>query len=190
MSVKLLTIHGFFAPAGLSYTSPESGTVARESVPPVDAEDASDNAIWLDLGIIDDATKEAGYTGTIEVWKGTPGRKQLSDEIGFKPNTLYNLTLAEWSVLQQQLENGAYVAADALSSGNLQYNPHSGDFFARGWLKTQEYDQNDALIDARDCFGILRMTTPRSRNGESNTAQASFRVLYSTKNSGIITPTP
>lgn len=185
---RLLNIHAFFAPTGFAYTSPSSGTVGRDTKPPVDAVDGTPLAAWFDLGIIASATDNISAAGIIEVKKVINGRKMLWKELPHGLMKQITLTCQELHALSEQLLEGSLDLSRATGATAIQFNELEGDILVEGWLKTQLVDSTGTVYKVKDSYGALRQEGDRTHNGETIDYTLLFKTWYSQYNTGVILP--
>lgn len=164
----VLTTHLFFARRGDSI---DSVTVAREAKP-----DVSPESNWTDLGIV--ATYNVEDTGTTEdILKGNPGVVSLYDVLKLTDGRTVTCEMVEMNAL----------AVQALyNSGNITttFVPGSAGRHLQGWLKVQQYNQDNELVVAMDIWADIQLTSLSSGLGQRTGYTLAFRQLYSTLNTG------
>ena len=176
-SRKVIGAHALFFLSGAAFTLPAPGTASRTAKP------AATDTGWFDFGVSD---WDIGNTGkTVDLMAPAPGARQLYDKITTSKGIQLKGNVMEMSnlVWQLLLSSGALPASP--TAGGL-YNPLAGEPVIRGWLKLQQYDQGDVLLNTMDVF--VAMTLP----GDVKFAEApvDFAVvcdsLYSTLNVGTL----
>lgn len=170
----ILGNHGFFFRDGASFTVPSAGTAGRTSKP-----GAADTS-WIDLGILSEVTMQHEREER-DIFAPTPGVMRLYDVIETKRQLSINLTAQELSAFAFELMFGTL----ALTSASTQYNPLEGAT-KKGWLKLQQYDQGDALVNTVDVYGQIKVSGEVSVGDNIVAAQFEFRVLHSTLNTGTL----
>jgi len=186
-AARILFPHAWFARTGLSWDSPTSGgPVSADTLPPVDAEDASGNAIWTPMGPLVNAQEAPTIGSRKEIWTGTPGRLQLKEEIATKDQSEVTLTCQELSELALQLIFGAEDLGLDTASGNKQFNPLEGSLLIAGYLKIQYYDHANNLVVAADRWGGLNVDGNYTADGDNIEYSFKHKVWYSANNSGVI----
>lgn len=171
---RVLSTHLSFFREGVAYTSPSSGTCAREAKP-----GASDTG-WISLGNV----PEFGAThdkSEIEIMKAVPGRRVRYDMIHTDQKLDLSFTIEEVRAEMVELLFGSL----ALTSASTQYNPLEGTE-KRGWLKVQQYDQSNTLINTVDLWVILSIDGEVTANNQLATFPVSAKVLHSTLNTGTL----
>lgn len=166
--------HLFFFAEGVAYTSPSSGTCARESKP-----GASDTG-WINLGSVSDLSIEL-TSDDKEVYKATPGVRRLYDVIQTKRAVVVKATLEELGPTAFELAFGT----SRLTSASTQYNPLEGSV-KKGWLKVQQYDQTDTIFNTVDLFVHLKAGGGTSFGDDIVKVAIEARTLHSTLNTGTL----
>jgi hypothetical protein len=170
----ILGNHGFFFRDGASFTVPTAGTAGRTSKP-----GAADTG-WIDLGILSEATIQHEREER-DIFAPTPGVMRLYDVIETRRQLSINLTAQEMSPLAFELLFGTL----ALTNASTQYNPLEGAT-KKGWLKLQQYGQNDAIFNTVDVFVQLKVSGELSFGDNIVAAKFEARVLHSTLNTGTL----
>lgn len=173
---KTLAGRGWFFRDGADFTSPNAGTAARDAKP------GSDDTGWLDLGHIDFNSKPT--TEKEEIVRNVPGARMLYDVLHTKKGLTHALTLHELQNIVFELLFGTLDL-----SGAGQYNPLEGGP-VKGWLKLQEYDQNDTLVNTHDGYVYLAPPSDITRDDKHVTCEIEAMLLYSTLNTGTLAANP
>jgi len=166
--------HAYFVREGDAFTVPSAGNAGRNSKP--GATDAS----WLDVGIL----KDVGTNLTREereIYAPTPGQIRLYDLIETKRKQEIKLALQEMSPLVWELMFGTL----PLATGSTQYNPMSGPT-KKGWLKLQQYKQDDSLFNTLDLYVQLIVDGEVKFDDNVVAPNLTARVLHSTLNTGTL----
>lgn len=166
--------HGFFFRDGASYTVPSSGTAGRASKP-----GAADTG-WIDLGILSELNVQHDREAR-EVYAPTPGVLRLYDVIETKRMLKITATCMEMSPLTFELVFGTL----SLTSASTQYNPLEG-VTKKGWLKVQQYKQDDSIINTLDVFVHLKVTGEINFGENIVSIPVEAVVLHSTLNTGTL----
>ncbi len=169
--------------SGLAWTSPSSGTVGRDSIPPPNATITGGGPAWIDVGIISDA-QEGVQSTEIEIFRPSPGVLQLADVKETKHKRELDLTLDEcsnfaWLLLRKCLKSNSPM------SGNMgQHVPLSGGV-SKLWLKIQDYDgENNDLLLIEQMWGHAKIDGPVARGGDQPVQfKLKVRQLWSPLNS-------
>lgn len=170
---KQLGSHAFFFREGDAYTVPSSGTCSRTTKPgPTDTG-------WIDFGVISGFDIDA-QSELKEKYAPVPGRLVLYDvhetkrkiAIKFKAEQLSPLA---WELMLRTL---------ALSSASTQYNPEEG-VVKKGWLKFQQYDQDNTLVNTTDVWVHLKAKGQPLGN-DTTEVDVEALVLHSTLNTGTL----
>lgn len=170
----ILGNHGFFFRDGGSFTVPSAGTAGRAAKP-----GAADTG-WIDLGIVSELNVQHDRESR-EVYAPTPGVLRLYDVIETKRMLSLTMTCMELSPLGFELIFGTL----ALTSASSQYNPLEGTT-KKGWLKIQQYDQNDAIINTLDIYVQVKVTGEINFGENIVTIPIEAVVLHSTLNTGTL----
>jgi hypothetical protein len=172
-ATRVIGNHAFFVREGDTSTSP-SGNVSKSLKP--DANDAS----WIDLGIIEEAGIEP-QSEKKEVWAPSPGQLRLAEIIEVKRGLKLKFTVKEMSALMFELMFGTL----ALTSASTQYNPLEGST-KKGWLKVQQYDHGDALVNTIDVYAHLAVASEVKLGDDVATFEVEATVLHSILNTGTL----
>lgn len=170
----ILGSHAFFFRDGSAYTVPGAGTASRTAKP-----GAADPA-WIDLGIISEVSIQHQREER-EIFAPTPGVLRLYDVKETKRQLLINLTTQDMSPLAFELMWGTL----ALTNASTQFNPLEGST-KKGWLKLQQYGDNDALFVTVDVFVQLKISGEVTIGDNIVSAEYEARVLHSTLNTGTL----
>ena len=166
--------HAFFFRDGAAFTVPSAGTAGRAAKP-----GAADTS-WIDLGIVSELNVQHDREQR-EVFAPTPGVLRLYDVIETKRNMKITATCMEMSPMAFELIFGTL----ALTSASSQYNPLEGTT-KKGWLKIQQYDQNDALANTLDIYVHIKVTGEINFGENIVTVPIEASVLHSTLNTGTL----
>jgi hypothetical protein len=175
IATRIIGSHAFFFPEGNAFTVPSAGTSGATAKP-----GAGDTG-WVKIGEISSCGISKG-ADVKEQWAPLPGTLRLKDVIETKPDLTLKLTVNELSALAYNV----LFRTLALTSASTQFNPLEGKTL-KGWLKLQQYDQNEALVMTLDVFVHLTV------DGEVTFAEDivdfpfSARVLHSTLNTAALT---
>lgn len=174
-SARTIGSHAFFFPEGNSFTVPSSGTSGTAAKP-----GAADTG-WIGLGVI--GSSSISKSGDVkELWAPLPGTLRLKDVIEVKPDISFKFTVRELSALAVQV----LFRTLNLTSASTQFNPLEGKTL-KGWLKLQQYDQNEALVMTVDVFVHLTCDGEVTFGEDIVDFPFSARVLHSTLNTGSLT---
>ncbi|MDB6017667.1 MAG: hypothetical protein JWR19_2156 [Pedosphaera sp.] len=166
--------HLYFVREGDVFTVPGAGVAGRNAKP-----GATDTS-WIDLGII----KDCGVTPTREereIFAPTPGQIRLYDVIETKRKLEYKIALQEMSPLVWELLFGTL----PLTLASTQYNPLSGPT-KKGWLKLQQYKQDDTLFNTVDSYCQLIVDGEVKFDDNVIAVNLTARQLHSTLNTGAL----
>ena len=172
---RIIGTHGLFFRDGTAHTVPSAGTTSRTVKP-----GAGDPA-WINFGILS-AFTVASNADIVDVHACVPGKKVLYDRIENKMGLMFKFTADELSAFSMEV----LYRTLALTSASTQFNPLEG-FTTKGWLKFQQYDQNNALVNVVDGFVHLKVSGDVEGGGEG-LAKVSFEatLLHSTLNTGTL----
>jgi hypothetical protein len=170
----ILGSHAFFFRDGSAYTVPGAGTASRTAKP-----GAADTG-WIDLGILNEVTVQHQREER-EIFAPTPGVLRLYDVKETKRQLLINLQTMDMSPLAFELMWGTL----ALTNASTQFNPLEGAT-KKGWLKLQQYGDNDALFVTVDVFVQLKISGEVTIGDNIVSAEYEARVLHSTLNTGTL----
>ena len=172
-SARVIGNHAFFVREGDTATSP-AGNVSKLLKPDVD------DPSWINLGVIEQAGIEY-QSEEKEVWQPSPGQLRLADVIEVKRGLKLSFTVKEMSALMFELMFGT----EALTDASTQYNPLEGTT-KKGWLKLQQYDHHDAIVNTTDVYVHLKVSSEVSLGDDVATFEIEARVLHSTLNTGTL----
>jgi hypothetical protein len=172
--LRVVGNHIFFFPDGLAFTVPTAGTCGREVKP-----GAADTA-WISCGIIDTA-KIKKNSEVVEQYAPLPGARRLYDKVETKRGLKITFNTKELSALAVEHLLGTL----ALTSSSTQYNPLEG-VTKKGWLKIQQYDQSDTIINTVDVFVYLTIERDTEFGEKEVEIEFSADVLHSTLNTGTL----
>lgn len=170
----ILGSHAFFFRDGVAYTVPGAGTASRTSKP-----GAADTG-WIDLGILSEVTVQHQREER-EVFAPTPGALRLYDVKETKRLLGVNLTTVDMSPLAFELLWGTL----ALTNASTQFNPLEGQT-KKGWLKLQQYKDDDSLFVTVDLFVQLKVSGEVAMGDNLVGCQYEAKVLHSTLNTGTL----
>jgi len=169
--------HAFLYPEGRAFTSPAAGVCGRSAKP------GSADTGWIDPGIVD-SLKVAKSSDKREIFAPTPGQRRLYDVIEVNRDLKFTLALKEAGPLMFEHLFGT-LPLDAASG---QYNPLEGAT-KRGWVKIQQYDHTDAIVNTVDVFCFMEIDGEVEFGEEAVSYDLVCRVLHSPLNTGSIIPT-
>ena len=171
---RVISTHLSFFREGVAYTSPSAGTCAREAKP-----GAADLG-WISLGNPPEFSVTKDKT-EIEIMKGIPGRRVRYDMIHTEEKLDLSFTIEEVRAEMVELLFGSL----ALTSSSTQFNPLEGSE-KRAWLKVQQYDQSNTLINTVDLWVILSIDGEVASNNQLATFPVMAKTLHSTLNTGTL----
>jgi hypothetical protein len=166
--VIALTTYAFFAARGASI---DAVTVAREAKP-----DVSPEANWTDLGIVR-SFSVADNSTTEVVQKGVPGHVVDYDVIKTADSRTFTLEMVEFNaVAVQAMFNSAVISTTFVPGGSGRH--------VQGWVKIQQYNQDDELVIAFDVWADITLPSAEIPLGGLASYSLDIRQLYSTLNTG------
>lgn len=171
---RIVSSHAWFFREGDAFTVPSPGTCGRESKP------GADDTAWVDVGIITDL-KVAPQREVHERWIPAPGQKRLYDVLESKKQIKITFTTDEMSPLA--IEH--LFQTDKLGESSTQYNPLEGTT-KRGWLKVQQYDHTDTLVNVIDVYVHLVIEQETDFADGPVTFTFTANVLHSSLNTGTL----
>ncbi len=164
-AAKLIGCLAKIAINGAAYTAPSAGTTSRTNIPPNDATNGS-GSIWPDLGIIAKATEKFDST-KVEIFRPTPGKYMLDDELEAKVKRTLTLTIEECSNVMWLLLRRALKPTSPLTGNIGQFVPLSVSN-VKCWMKFQRYGEDDALVDAEQLWSKISIDNAVEYGPEKN----------------------
>ena len=154
----------------------QTGTAGRMSKP------GANDANWVSLGVIEDSNDTLEPGEAKEVWRPSPGKLILFDQIRVKPKVTFKFTCGELSPFHVEVMYRTL----KLDSTSTQWNPMEG-VAKQGWLKLQRYDHNDQLRMVLDHWVELSVTGDVNMGG-NDPVKPQFEAvgLYSPYNTGTL----
>jgi len=174
-AAKIIGNHVFFFPDGANFTVPANGTAGRNSKP------GAADAGWIDFGIVD----SLGVNHQREekkIFAPTPGQKRLHDVLETKRELEIKIDCEEMSAKAFELTWGTLALTAA---ANQQYNPLEGSV-KKGWIKIQQYDQDDQLVNTVDVYCRLKVDGEVKYDDNEVKTPITLSVLHSTLNTGTL----
>lgn len=172
---RIIGNHVFFIRDGAEFTSPGEGTVSRSSKPD------QNEAGWLDFGIVNNFEADPQMDEK-EIYAPTPGQLRLYDVL----QTKRKLNLKwECEELQKMSVELAFGAAAVEGGGAINYNPLAGDV-VKGWIRVQQYDQNDTLVNTVEVYVRLKLASALNFNDDVVKTSMEATTLHSTLNQGTL----
>jgi len=178
-SSLLVGTHAYFWQDGQPFTSPAPGTSGRNS-----HADAADPG-WATryLGIIGACRIQSARGEAVDIWAPSPGRVRLYDVLPSKSDIVLTYTLQQLSALCMQLIFGTA----ALDATSVQWNPTEGPGRVSGWIKHQQYDQNDVLRTVADLYCSVSVPEDATFDPSALTeVSIEARLLTSSLNTGSL----
>jgi len=171
---RIIGNHVWFFREGDSYTVPAPGTCGRESKP------GADDTGWIDVGLVSDL-KVQPQREVHERWIPSPGQKRLYEVLESKKRIKVTFTVDDLSPFA--IEN--LFGTLALNEQSEQYNPLEGSV-KNGWLKIQQYDHNDQLVNVVDLWVHLTINAETDFGDAPVSFTFEADVLHSSLNTGSL----
>lgn len=172
---RIIGNHAYFFREGKDFTVPAAGTASRTSKP------GADNG-WADFGVINNVDVTADGDDK-EIYTPSPGQLRLYDVLRTKRKLTIKFECEELQLMSFELAFGSQ-ALEA-DEDAIQYNPLKGGEI-KGWLKVEQYDQNDQLVNTVDVYVYLKPSGAMSFNDDVAKTSMEALVLHSNLNSGEI----
>jgi hypothetical protein len=185
---RILYPHAWFARTGTAWATPTTGTVGVNAKPPVDAEDASSNELWVSLGRLAGVQETPSIGTRKEIWTGSPGKLVLGAEIATKLKQEIVATCQDLNEIALQLLYATSNLDLDLTDTDKQFNPLAGTPLLEGWLKIQYYDHDNNAILFVDRWGGLSFEGSYNADGDNNEFTLKHTVYHSQYNTGEIEP--
>lgn len=174
---KVIGAHAFFFRDATAFTIPAAGTAGRSAKPgPTDP-------AWLDLGEGD--WTPSPNSKTVDFMAPAPGARVLKDKITTARGLKYKGKLFEIQNLTWQMIMGALDLAASPAAGG-QYNPLEGEHNIKGWLKLQQYGQDNATINTVDVYVAMQISGDVAMGENPVDVDVEADVLFSTLNTGTL----
>lgn len=169
----IIASHAWFIREGTAFTSPGAGTVAIDDKP-----DAAETK-WIALEDLQNFNYDP-QSEDREVYAGTPGQIRLTNVKETKRNLVLTFTVQKLNpfIFEMLTKSGELDGTPA-----QQYNPLEGKTM-RGWLKVQQYDDSDALVNTMDVWSHLKINGGVEMGDDIVRPQFTAKVLHSTLNTG------
>lgn len=171
---RVIGSHVFWFHDGAAYTVPSSGTASRTAKP-----GASDTG-WIDLGLIASVAVTTEEDKAV-IMAPTPGLRRPYNKVRKSLSRSYKFTCEELSALTW----GAMMRSLDLTSSSTQYNPGEGTLII-GWLKVQQYDQDNALFNTVDSYGELFLAGDATFADDVARFEMQHDELHSVYNTGAL----
>jgi hypothetical protein len=174
---KVIGAHAFFARDGVAFLLPAPGTISRTAKPgPTDTK-------WIDLGEGD--WTPSPNSKTVDFMAPAPGARVLKDKITTARGLKYKGKLFEIQNLSWQLIMGSLDLPTSPTAGG-QYNPLEGEHNIKGWLKLQQYGQDNSIINVVDVYVAMQISGDVAMGENPVDIDVEADVLYSTLNTGTL----
>lgn len=172
---RIIGNHVFFFRDGAAFTSPAAGTASRTAKP-----DQAETT-WVDLGVINNLEVDPQFDEK-EIFTPSPGQLRLYDVLQTKRKLNLKWECEELQKLSAEL---AFGAAAVSGAGPHNYNPLAGGV-VKGWIRVQQYDQNDALVNTVEVYVRLKLAAALNFNDDIAKTSMEATVLHSTLNQGTL----
>ncbi|MDP2136363.1 MAG: hypothetical protein Q8J74_00780, partial [Candidatus Didemnitutus sp.] len=93
---------------------------------------------------------------------------------------LFEIQNLIWQMLFGTLDLAASPAAGG------QYNPLEGEHTIKGWLKLQQYGQDNAIINTGDLYVSMKISSDVAMGENAVDVDVEAKVLFSTLNTGTL----
>jgi len=173
-SNRAVSSHLFLFRDGGAFTVPSAGTAGREAKP-----GAADTG-WIEWGYVKNLSVEkAGDVS--EIFKGAPGRRVRHNVLRYNQAIDLSFQLED---LRAECFEMAF-GTGALTAASTQFNPLEGAE-KKFWLKLQQYDQTNTLINTVDVYIDLDIDGALEFGDGVVTASFKAMGLHSTLNTGTL----
>jgi hypothetical protein len=172
---RIIGNHVHYFRDGDPFTVPANGLAGRNAKP------AAADPAWIDFGLINNLEVDHERT-EVEIYAPTPGQLRLYDVLETKRKLTIKFECDELSALAFELAFGTA----ALTALTANYNPLAGAV-KKGWIKVQQYDQYDALVNTVDAYVHIKSTGGLKFDDNNVKAQIEALVLHSALNEGTLT---
>ncbi|SRR5258708_1746722 len=174
---KVIGAHAFFFRDNTAFTVPGAGTASRIAKP------GATDPKWLDLGEGD--FNLSPNSKEVEFMAPAPGARLLKDIIttarGLKlKGKLFEIQNLSWQMIFATLD----LPSSPTAGG--QYNPLEGEHRIKGWLKLQQYGQDNALINVVDLYVSMKISADLVLGENAVDVEVEVDVLFSTLNTGTL----
>lgn len=143
---------------------------------------AADGAGWVDLGIGDWGVENTSTTE--DIMAPAPGARQLYDEVTTSVGVSYDSALKELSNICFALIFGDSSLPTSGVGG--QYNPGASGPAIKGWLKIEQYGQDNVLLNTVDSWVSLKITGKVTGDEKVVNVPVLARQMFSTLNTGTL----
>lgn len=161
----------YIVQSGAAFTVPSAGTVSNSTKP------GSADASWVDLGVVDDFSIKKNAK-KIEVYGPRPGRRVRTKTLETNVSHDIEFTGKELGVTAYQ----NLFRSASLTPASTVYNPTAGPTW-EGFMKVEQYDQDDVLINTFDVWGMLSVDNV-DFGADVVSPKYMFMVAFSTQNVG------
>lgn len=165
--------HAWFVRKGDSFTLPSPGTVDSDAKP------GATDTIWIPMEQITDLTVEP-KSEVKPIYAPTPGQLRLVGKKETKRELTVTFTIQKLSAFMFEL---MFKTGPLTGSGPEQYNPLEGAT-TYGWLKVQQYDDNDVLLNTFDGWSVLMVSGGVSFGDDIVQPTIQADILHSPLNTG------
>lgn len=174
---KVIGAHAFFARDGVAFLLPAPGTISRTSKP------GATDTKWIDLGEGD--WNISPNSKEVEFMAPAPGARVLKDIITTGRGLKLKGKLMELQNLSFQMMFGTLDLPNSPTAGG-QYNPLEGEHRIKGWLKLQQYGQDNAIINVLDVYVSMKISTDVQMGENAVDVEIEADVLFSIYNTGTL----
>ena len=171
---RIIGTHLRFFREGTAFTVPEAGTAS------VSAKPGAEDTGWINFGRVMNWNLDTQVEEK-QIWAPSPGSIELHDIIETK-----KVLGADWEVNDlSPLAIELMFKTGPLSSSSTQYNPNEGGT-VKGWLKGQQYDHTNTLVNTFDKWIHLRINGPTQFGEDIVKPKMKAMTLYSILNTGAL----
>ncbi|MBX3736742.1 MAG: hypothetical protein KF715_08640 [Candidatus Didemnitutus sp.] len=174
---KVIGAHAYFFLDGAAYTVPDNGTADRTHKP------GAADPKWIDLGEGDHAI--APNSKEEEFMAPSPGMRVLKDIITTARGLKIKSKLMEMQNLSYQMLLGTAELPTSPTAGG-QYNPLEGNHRVKGWLKLQQYGEDNQILNTLDVYVSGKISGDVGFGDKPVDVDIEWDVLFSTLNTGTL----
>ena len=175
---KVLGAHAFFFKDGGAFTLPAPGTASRTAKP------GATDPVWLDLGEGD--WTMSPQSKEVEFYAPAPGARVLKDIITTHRGMKLKGKMFEMQNLTWQMIFAALSTLPASPTAGGQYNPLAGTHRVKGWLKLQQYGEDNNIVNTVDVFVAMKIASDVAMGDAPVDVEVEADVLFSTLNTGTL----
>jgi hypothetical protein len=148
--------------------------VAREAKP-----DADPTANWTNAGIVTGHTYKSSGDNA-KILRGNPGLVQVHDVIPLSHDVVHEFKMKDFSPILLEL----YMRAGGKIT--TTYQPGAMTVLPHFWIKVQQYDQKNQLVNAFDVYCAVSLSDPKTEQAKVVEVTLNCQELISTLNTGTM----